>query len=211
MSANEETLRSYAANVSQYNAAAIQKVEGSLKEWLDKSLRMIPAGGHILELGTAHGRDANYMETMGFLVDRTDAVEGFVQYLRSQGHSARLLNALTDDFGGPYDMVYAQAVLLHFTPEESKIVLQKTHSALVPRGILAFSLKVGKGSGWQTSKIDGPRYFTYWQEEPLRVALAQAQYDVLDISEGTTGHNRNNNNWYHVIARKQGQEASPSA
>lgn len=201
MSGNEQTLRSYEEGVVDYNAAAIPTVEGSMQEWVDKSLAMIPPEGHILELGSAHGRDADYMEALGFVVDRTDAVEGFVNYLKGQGHKARLLNALTDDFGGPYDMVYAQAVLLHFTPDEAGLVIHKAHEALKPRGIFSFSLKVGEGSDWQRAKIAGQRFFTYWQEAPLRSVLSRANFDVLDMPEGTTGHN--SGNWYHVIARKR--------
>jgi len=112
---NKTTLDSYERGADQYVAAMNPVVTGSLKEWIDAGLALLPAGAHILELGTGHGRDATYMEDKGFVVDRTDAARSFIEYLKTQGKTARLLNALTDDFGGPCDMVYASAVLLHFT------------------------------------------------------------------------------------------------
>src|SRR5271157_2858245 len=120
---NKATLDAYENGLEQYNAAAVTAVSGSLKDWIDTSLSMLSPGSHILEIGSAHGRDALYMESKGFKVDRTDAAHSFVEYMRQQGYQARLLNALGDDFGGPYDMVYANAVLLHFTVEQTKAVL----------------------------------------------------------------------------------------
>ena len=36
------------------------------------------------------------------IVDRTDAAHAFLELLRASGVAARRLNALEDDFGGPY-------------------------------------------------------------------------------------------------------------
>ncbi|HSX15813.1 MAG TPA: class I SAM-dependent methyltransferase [Candidatus Saccharimonadales bacterium] len=198
---NAETLEAYESGVADYNAVAIPEVTGSLKTWVDAGLAMLPPGAHILELGSGHGRDAKYMASRGFDVEPTDAAQAFVDYLNQNGQHARLLNALTDDYGGPYDMVYAGAVLVHFTTQETGDVLQKVKSALQPDGLFSFSVKIGEGSGWSDAKLKARRFFTYWQEKPLRELLASNGFSVVFWEEGTTGHN--NGEWYHVVARRE--------
>ncbi len=198
---NDKTLQSYESNINQYNSAAVPKVWGSVKEWLDISLSMLPTKAHILEIGSAHGRDADYMESQGYKVDRTDAAKGFVDYQIKEGHKARVLNVLTDDFGGPFEMVYANAVLLHFNVEQVELILKKVRQSLKSNGIFAFSVKIGDGSNWSDSKIGAPRFFTYWREKPLRQLIEKSGYIIEYFEEGTTGHNKSD--WYHVIAKAQ--------
>lgn len=197
---NKATLAAYETGVAEYNAAAIPSVEGSVKSWLDAALAMLSANALILELGSAHGRDATYIASKGFTIEPTDAVQAFVDYMRQHDQDARLLNALTDDYGGPYDMVYANAVLLHFTPEQVVQVLARIRTALRPSGIFVFSVKVGEGMAWSDAKLKSPRFFTYWHEKPLKELLVSAGFEIAFWEEGQTGHD--NGNWYHVIARR---------
>lgn len=195
---NDKTIESYEANIDVYNQAAVPKIWGSVKDWADTTLKLLPPGAHVLELGSAHGRDAKYIESKGFKVDRTDAVKGFVDYMIKQGYEARVLNVLTDELGGLYDMVYANAVFLHFNQEQLKLILDKVKGSLKSNGLLAFSVKIGDGSTWSKSKIGAPRYFTYWREEPLREFLKSSGFKIEYFKEGSTGHN--NSDWFHVIA-----------
>jgi len=197
---NEKTIQAYENGLEEYNAAAIPEVIGSLKNWVDAGLAMLPRGTRILEIGSAHGRDADYMESRGFRVDRTDAARSFVEFMQQRGHEARVLNALTDDYGGPYSMVHADAVLLHFTALQVEGVLGKVYDALVDGGLFSFSVKIGEGSAWSEAKLKSPRYFTYWQEEPLRNLLETAHFRIVFWAEGRTGHD--NGDWYHIIAAK---------
>jgi predicted TPR repeat methyltransferase len=199
ISDNDLTLYAYENGVKDYNAVAIPDVTGAVKAWIDAGLAMLSANAVILELGSAHGRDADYIESRGFVINRTDAAQSFVNYMESRGHKAQLLNALTADYGGPYDMVYANAVLVHFTHKECGDVLQRTKKALKPNGLFSFSVKVGEGSGWSNGKLKDPRFFTYWQLEPLKTLLKQNHYELVYWEESKTGHNAGN--WFHIIAR----------
>ena len=196
---NDLTLYAYEHGVNEYNAVAIPNVTGAVKVWIDAGLAMLSAHAHILELGSAHGRDANYIESLGFEIDRTDAAKSFVNYMESQGYNARLLNALTDDYGGPYDMVYANAVLVHFSQNECCEVLQRAKKSLKPNGLFSFSVKVGQEPEWSNSKLKDPRFFTYWQEGPLKTLLKQNGYNLVYWKESKTGHNAGN--WFHIIVR----------
>lgn len=104
----------------------------------------------------------------------------------------------SDDLGGPYDGVLADAVLLHLPREQFEAVLRRCRTAVGPGGILGVTLKEGHGSEWTAEKIGLPRYFTYWQEGPLRDALANTGWTVLSLDRvpGRTA------SWLQVVARR---------
>ncbi len=196
---NKKTLEAYENGINEYLAAMIPTVQGSVKIWTDAGLSLLPNQAYILELGSAHGRDADYIESCGFIVDRTDAAQSFVDYMRSKGHEARLLNALPDDYGDPYEMIYANAVLLHFTQDECIEVFKRSRKSLTPNGLFAFSVKVGEGSGWSNKKLNDPRFFSYWHEKPLKELLKGKNFKIVYWNEAASGHD--NGNWYHVVAQ----------
>lgn len=153
--------------------------------------------GTVLELGSGPGWDATYLETRGPRVIRTDAVSAFVEPLRSDGHEARLLDVRVDDFGGPYDAVLADAVLLHLSRDEFVDVLRCARHAVVNRGVLAFTLKEGDGEAWSRAKLGLPRHFTYWREPAVQTALRATGWQILSLSHVA----RRRKPWLFVIAR----------
>lgn len=203
MRENDTTLQSYEAHVQEYIDGTPQEVSGHVKEWLDRALSLVPKDGHVLELGSAFGRDAIYVEQQGYQVQRTDATQGFVDLLNNQGHDARLLNAITGDFGSGWNLIFANAVLLHFTPEETEVVLKKAHESLAENGIFAFTVKQGEGSGWSEEKLGAPRYFNYWDTESLQSLLTSTGFGDVEVNDGNDGHSHSNAKWIHVIAHKQ--------
>ena len=124
--------------------------------------------------------------------------KAFVKLLREQGHDAKVLNVLTDELGGPHDLVIANAVFLHFKSAELKAVLKKIYASLQPGGTLAFTVKKGTGSGWSAEKMNGPRFFCYWQAQPLRKVVADTGFTNIELAEAKT----TNANWLQIIARK---------
>lgn len=63
-------------------------------------------------------------------------------------------------------------MFLHLDARELMQVLVKTAAAVVPAGMLAFTLKVGDGEGWTTTKLNRPRHFTYRREPAPRAVLS---------------------------------------
>src|SRR5665213_629565 len=100
---NRQTLDSYNETVAKYIQTSPQKVDDRLRSWIDKSLANLNTKAKILEIGSGSGKDADYFESKGYAVKRTDASQGFVDYLLAKGKKAQLLNALTDDLGTGYD------------------------------------------------------------------------------------------------------------
>lgn len=137
--AADVTLASYEAAVGVYLQQSLPP--GSpVRAYLDQLADLVGAGT-VLELGSGPGWDAAYLESRGPRVVRTDAVNAFVDLLLAAGHPARLLDARVDDFGGPYDAVMANAVLLHLSREQFVDVLVRAHHAVADHGLLAFTLK----------------------------------------------------------------------
>jgi SAM-dependent methyltransferase len=90
---NEITLQSYNQHIKEYVAGTPKSViHGMFKDWIDRALANISKGSSVLELGSGFGRDADYIESKGYKVVRTDAAQGFVDLLKKQGHEALSLN-----------------------------------------------------------------------------------------------------------------------
>lgn len=174
--------------VSGYDAAAAEYAEatadlhGEVRDWLDAFAGRIGAGGRVLEIGSGGGRDARALEEHGVRVRRTDVTPAFVELLRGQGHDADLLDPLTDELGGPYDGVWANACLLHVERADLPVVLARLAAATRPGGVLALSLKEGDGETWQThGTVSVPRRFVLWREPDLAKVLDGAGWQVEQV------------------------------
>jgi SAM-dependent methyltransferase len=196
---NSETLRSYEGTVEKYIAGTSPDVAGAAKDWIDAALLSLPRDARVIELGSAFGRDAAYIASKGFAIECTDAVPGFVRELQARGFSARRFNALTDELDERYDLIFANAMLLHFDRDEFAFVLKKLGRALKSDGVFAFSLKRGQGEGWSSEKIGAPRFFCYWERENLETRLREAGFAAWAIEPAHTG--RAHADWLFVIAR----------
>lgn len=182
---NATTLAAYEQRAAVYRDSTGHRSVTSI----DATVTAVVAGsppGEILEVGSAHGRDALAIESQGRSVRRTDATAAFVRMLREQGHQAEVLNVLTDDLTDSrhlqYAAVLANAVFLHFTPDELGRVLTKVRAALADHGVLAFSVKRGEGSEWSEHKLGLPRFFQYWQPDPLRQLVEASGLRVTELS-----------------------------
>lgn len=179
---NRITLESYELGIEEYVSRTPLEID-NFKRWIDQTLQHLPKKAHILEIGSGFGRDAQYIESQGYRVERTDAAEGFVRLLEQKGYSACRFNVLTQDFASSYDGIFANAVFLHFTPMELEKILDKIFAALSEKGILAFSIKNGDGEEWTTVKIDHPRYFCYWRKHSIKALLESKHFTPLEIFE----------------------------
>ncbi len=178
-----DTLATYEASIHEYIMGTAADVTGQCKTWIDQTLQALPKTAQIIEIGSAFGRDAKYIESQGFQVHRTDATLGFVSLLQKDGYKATPFNILTDSFEKSYDLIFANAVFLHFTVPELKLTLEKAHRALNKGGLLAFSVKHGEGEEWNSAKVGRPRFFHYWNEEDIVSLLSSYGFAVLSMSE----------------------------
>ncbi|MER7249102.1 class I SAM-dependent methyltransferase [Kribbella sp. NPDC000426] len=189
---NEVTLSAYEQAADKFRESIPTAANDTL---IDLLAERIGPGARVLEIGSGTGRDALELERRGFVVRRTDATQAFIDMMRADGYAVDRLNALTDDFGGPYDAVFADAVFLHFDRPDLAQVLRKAARAA---GVLAFATREGKGEEWSDRHLDLPRHFVMWQEDALRELLKSTGWEVqrLDRGEGKFGM------WFYVLATR---------
>jgi hypothetical protein len=198
MTENESTLQVYEEKSAEYIAGTPPKMTSDVSGWIERMIAFL-SSSMILEIGSAFGREADFFESKGCLVQRTDAAQSFVNLLTRKGHSAYTLNAITDDLGGPWGLIFANCVFLHFTKEEFRTTLVKILDSLDTRGVLGFAVKRGKGSEWHSQKVGSPRFFQYWNQQELHSLLAETGFELLDIRDGKTDGDSDK---IYVIARK---------
>ena len=198
---NKTTLESYEKAIDKYIQSTVSVASVWVVDWLKDSLDGLTKDARIFEIGSGFGRDANYIESLGYRVERTDAAEGFISILRKDDPTAHYFNAIEDDISDSYDLIYANAVFLHFTRDEIESVIKKVFNALDDGGRLAISLKQGDGEEWSTRKVDEPRYFCYWQKDDVETLLYKVGFSK--VSTRIDGNDtKNNNTWLMIIAYK---------
>lgn len=183
---NEQTLRTYEEHAQRYVETTPQSLSLAVYELIARLVELAPQG-RVLEIGSGPGTNADYLELFGMHVQRTDAARAFVERLRADGKDAMVLDAIADDLGGPYDVVFANAVFVHFSRAELAAVLDKAFDAVRPGGLLAFTLKEGDGEGWSSHELDAPRHFTYWRPDGLRAVLDGSPWELLELTRESLG------------------------
>jgi 2-polyprenyl-3-methyl-5-hydroxy-6-metoxy-1,4-benzoquinol methylase len=195
--ANAETLRTYERAAAVYRERTVRR-DDDADDLVALVVANAPAGAAVLEVGSGPGHDADRLEALGFAVRRTDAASSFVELQRSDGHQIDVLDVRTDDLGGPYDVVFAQAVLLHIDRAELPGVLARALAAVRPGGLLALTLKEGDGEEWSSHKVELPRHFTYWRAEPLRAALVGAGWEPVVLERTSAPYGP----WLRSLSRR---------
>ena len=167
---------------------------------VDDLISLIDPGSEVLELGSGRGLDALELERAGLIVHRTDGAVAFVDALRDQGFPARVLDVRASSFGGPFDAIFANAVLLHVPRDRLVAVLATALRATHPGGVFAFTLKKGDGDAWSTAKTSQPRHFTYWSEDDIADALIESGWTIERVYDST--HPSVREQWITAIARR---------
>jgi len=199
---NAQTLQAYADNIERSiaHSTSFQSAPPILR-WLETSLSGLGFDAKILEIGSGVGRDALYVQSLGYRVQCSDALPHFVNYMRSKGLDAIPLNILTDNIAHNYDLIFSNAVLLHCTPRDMEEVLYKIFHALNDKGRFSFTLKAGEGEEWSNKRLkEAMRYFCFWQEAPIRHLLTQVGFTKISIEESLTPVHPDP--WLHIRASK---------
>ncbi|WP_208511478.1 class I SAM-dependent methyltransferase [Variovorax paradoxus] len=164
----QRTLQSYEASARDYDAIVADHPPPEIEDALRRMVACMPAGGSVLEVGSGTGRDADFVESLGVIVRRTDATQAFLDLQAERGRQGALLNVVTDPLGGPHDAILAMAVLIHVDRAQIAPVLRKVFDALAPGGVFLAGMRIGEG------ETNGDYQTVYWDRDRFAAQLAAA-------------------------------------
>ena len=180
---NAITVKTYNDEYQIYLDKTVDEVKGSIKTFIDTFLGYIKKDSQILEIGSGAGRDASYIEKLGYEILRTDAAKNFVENMKKQGHEAQVLDIVNETLNKKFDAIFADAVFLHFDDAEFGKAINHVVDMLNPSGIFALSLHKGTFRGMSSHKHSS-RYFHEWTEQELVPLLSQYGFAVLKVIPG---------------------------
>lgn len=199
MANTQRTVQSYEGFAREYDTLVNARRPPHIEDALQRLVQCLPLGGSVLEIGSGTGRDADFVESLGAVVRRTDATQAFLDLMAERGKKAELLNVMTDELGGgPYDGVLAMGVLIHVDREQVDPVLRKIHAALKPGG--AFLVAMRKGEG----ETSGDYHTVCWTRDRFAARLAAAGLSVAWDAESV---GRDGNDWVTFLARRAADQS----
>jgi 2-polyprenyl-3-methyl-5-hydroxy-6-metoxy-1,4-benzoquinol methylase len=194
---NGRTVAAYEGYARRYAEVVSPEPSESAAATLRRFAEMLPAGGRVLDIGSGPGWDADFLETLGVRVHRTDVTAEFRTLQAERGHQVDALDVLTDEIAETYDGILMLAVLQHFERTDVDAVLRKLVNALNENGALLLSHPVGEDEFWEGST--GAYRVVRWSGAMLDDRLQRAGLTVLwDKCEEPGDHGV----WRSVLARK---------
>lgn len=193
IAAQLQTLDVYNRHPHEYIQKTAPVVKGDFKAWIDSTLNLISKEATILEIGSGHGRDANYIESLGFKVERTDGADSFIEYQQKQGKNISKLDLLDFQLQKNYDLIFMNAVLHHFQKPQLEKILHKLKQSLNKNSFISFSIKT-ENSQFALEKLPG-RFFELWDENQIRKVLERLGFQIV-YSKPVTGHS---GKWLTII------------
>jgi ubiquinone/menaquinone biosynthesis C-methylase UbiE len=149
--------------------------------WLERFTEHVGAGAMVLDVGAGPGCDAAELRRRGL---RTIALD----------LSLGMLRAGLEEFPGPRIQadarqlpvrdrsmagVWANASLLHLSPDEAAAALREARRVLRASGLLFASVKSGDGAAWESERYGEPRWFQFWSAADLDALLSNAGFAIV--------------------------------
>jgi SAM-dependent methyltransferase len=116
---SRQTISAYEDYAERYDAIVRHVPNPREQASLKRLVAIAGTDGQILEVGSGPGYDADFLESLGVKVRRTDATKRFLELQAARGKHGELLDLITDDLGGPYDAVLALCVLIHVPRDQT--------------------------------------------------------------------------------------------
>lgn len=174
---------------------------------LSEFIKELPAGGKVLDIGCAGGRDSKKFADAGFDVTGIDIIDDFIEEAKKRVPRAKFLQMDLLDIDFPeneFDAIWAQAVLLHVERKDIPDVLAKMFRILKRNGKIHAAVKEGRGQGWEADKLSGgyKRYFTYFTKEEMEKYLIGAGFHIIRSEFAVDEAGRKNVRWIVIWGKK---------
>src|SRR5688500_9916982 len=96
---NQRTVAGYERCARDYAAETASSTAPDGKTALRQLAAAVAPGGRVLEIGSGPGWDADFLESLGLDVHRTDAAAAFCDLQAERGKRCDLLDVLVDPIG----------------------------------------------------------------------------------------------------------------
>lgn len=214
---NKKTVEIYKEKASTYLATSIEhdnlapekanRKREKLNNFFKKSFQILPKNAKILEIGSANGENAKYIESLGYNVTASDVAEDFIKASKNNGLTTINFNVLEDDFKEKYSGILAWRVFVHFTEEDILETLKKSYDNLENDGIFIFNVINRETKNVDNEWVDfsneyhmgAERYYHYFNQKDLDDIISQTKFQIQDFhKEGGD----NNNKWLVYVLKK---------
>lgn len=195
--ANRKTVQAYDVYAETYAKNTAEGTTPTASISVERFIAEVRPGGHVLEVASGPGWDADRMEAHGLDVRRTDASQGFIAVQAKRGKTVEALNLIADDLGGPYDGLVALYVMQHIPRDAVDGLIGRMAAALEPGGVLLLSFQDGEGESVENG-ASGDYHVMLWPRETMLGMLAshglKVEWERADADSDL--------NWLSVIARR---------
>lgn len=185
---------------------AKQKRE-KLEKLIKISFSSFPKYAKVFEIGSADGKNAKFIESIGFEVTASDTADDFIKASQNKGLKTIKFNALEDEFPGKYFGVFCWRVFVHFTREDVLKIIQKVYDTLEDGGIFVFN-----AINRETREVDNEwvdfegdyhmgaeRYYNYFYQKELDDIIKHTKFQIRNFyKEG----GEDNNKWLVYVLKK---------
>ena len=170
----------------------------NLTELYDTLAKFIPETAHILDAGCGSGRDSKAFLERGYTVSAFDASQQMVKIASDYtGLDVQRLTFSEMDYQSDFDVVWANASLLHLPYLRLPQAFENIIRALKRNGIFYASFKIGEGE----NVADDGRHFTYFDETHMRDFVAQFPELLIEEIIQTEDSRPNRPDWLNVYMR----------
>lgn len=137
----------YDENAATFQSgAAMGRTEDLCRTFLDG----LPAGARVLDAGCGTGRDAAFMQSLGYEVSAFDPSAAMIEMTRQAAPGAALRQIGFEEFHDPpgsWDAIWAMASLLHVPRDQFETCLTRLENSLTSAGCIFLCVKSGSGEG----------------------------------------------------------------
>ncbi len=151
-------------------------------------------------MGSGPGWDADFVESQGVAVRRTDITAAFIDLQAERGKHVEKLDVISGELGGPYDGVMALAVLHHVDRDGIPALLRKVAAALHPGGMFLVAIREGDGELWEIGDSGNPYFTVLWRESAFRDLLEDVG---LMVTWSSRNEDSEESHWLTFLARKE--------
>jgi 2-polyprenyl-3-methyl-5-hydroxy-6-metoxy-1,4-benzoquinol methylase len=156
----------------------------------------------VLDIGCGSGRDAVYFAKQGKCVTAIDFAQSIIEEAKTINNHENISYRVDDvnsyETCDKYDLIWANASLLHLTRAELSEVLISIKSMLSNGGYFYSCFKQGEGSS--TDKFG--RFYSYYSQSELEEIFEDSGFEVCEIFTSSDSANRSVT-WINVVVRNQ--------